>query len=137
MKGRVYPEKQNALDDIELFKEIALEQNCYTQPKNFYDDNTRMEYFKSTGGISPDYKFYKETGSNVIVLSGLPATGKNTWVKNNHPDMEVLSFDDAKEALGLVQGDNVGKAVHMVIDRAKELLREKKPFIWLAVKKRC
>jgi len=132
MLGRTFKDKQSCLDDIELFKEVALEQNCYLQPKQFPDSTTRLEYFRSTGAISPDYPFFKEKGSEVIVLSGLPATGKNTWVENNAKGLEVLSFDDAKEALGLVQGDNVGKAVHMVTDRAKELLRKKEPFVWNA-----
>lgn len=132
MIGRHYVGKQDCLDDIDLFKELALEQNCLYQPKDFPDDVTRMKYFRSTGAISPEYPFYKETGSEVIVLSGLPAVGKNTWVENNAKGLEILSFDDAKEALGLVQGDNVGEAVHMVIDRAKELLRRKEPFVWNA-----
>lgn len=132
MIGRYYPEKQNSLDDIELFKEVALEQNCYNKPRDFPDAVTRLEYFRSTGGISADYPFFKEKGSEVIVLSGLPAVGKNTWVEQNAKGLEVLSFDDAKEALGLVQGDNVGKAVHMVTDRAKELLRKKESFVWNA-----
>lgn len=132
MLGRYYPEKQNSLDDIELFKEVALEQGCYDKPRVFPDEATRLEYFKSTGAISPDYEFFKEKGSEVIVLSGLPAVGKNTWVEQNAKGLEVLSYDDAKEALGLVQGDNVGRAVHMVTDRAKELLRKKEPFVWNA-----
>lgn len=132
MLGRYYPEKQNSLDDIQLFKEVALEQNCYYQPRLFPDDDTRLEYFRSTGAICPDYAFFKEKGSEVIVLSGLPAVGKNTWIEQNTQGIEVLSYDDAKEVLGLVQGDNVGKAVHMVTDRAKELLRKKEPFIWNA-----
>lgn len=132
MLGRHFVEKQSCLDDIELFKELAMEENCLYNPKKFADNATRMEYFRSTGAISPDYPFYKEKGSQVIVLSGLPAVGKNTWVENNAKGLEVLSFDDAKEALGLVQGDNVGKAVHMVTDRAKELLRKKEPFVWNA-----
>lgn len=132
MLGRHFVGKQACLDDIELFSHLAEEEGCLYQPKKFADNNTMLEYFRTTGKISPDYPFYKEKGSDVIVLSGLPAVGKNTWVKENSPNIEVLSFDDAKDALGLVHGDNVGKAVHMVTDRAKELLRNKEPFIWNA-----
>jgi len=132
MLGRNFIDKQSSLDDIELFKEVALEQNCYYQPKSFPDVNTQLEYFRSNGAISSDYPFFKEKGSEVFVLSGLPAVGKNTWVTNNYPNLPVLSFDDAKEILGLSQGDNVGRAVHMVIDNAKELLRKKESFIWNA-----
>jgi predicted kinase len=132
MEGRYYEKKQDCLSDIALFYELAMEENCLFNPKPFPNDVTRMEYFQTTGAISPDYPFFKNTGSEVIVLSGLPAVGKNTWVEANAKGLEVLSFDDAKEALGLVQGDNVGKAVHMVTDRAKELLRVHTPFVWNA-----
>jgi len=37
-----------------------------------------------------------------------------------------------KIELGLKERDNVGAAVHLVLDRAKELLRNKEPFIWNA-----
>lgn len=132
MIGRTFIDKQKCLDDIALFEELAKEENCLYQPKQFPDENTRLEYFRSTGKISPNYSFYKETGSEVIVLSGLPAVGKNTWVEQSNLNLEILSFDDAKASLGLSHGDNIGKAVHMVTDRAKELLRNKEPFIWNA-----
>lgn len=132
MEGRYFEKKQSSLDDIALFEEVAKEENCLYQPKAFPDTVTRMKYFRSTGAISADYPFYQQTGSKVIVLSGLPAVGKNTWVEANAKGLEVLSFDDAKEALGLSHGDNIGEAVHAVTDRAKELLRSKTPFVWNA-----
>lgn len=132
MLGRYYPEKQKSLDDIDLFEELAREEGCLYEPKKFPDAATRMKYFSSKGAISPDYPFYEEEGSEVIVLCGLPASGKNTWVEQNYPNATVLSFDDAKSELGLTEKDNVGSAVHLVIDRAKELLRKKEPFVWNA-----
>ncbi len=132
MLGRVYGEKQKCLDDIELFEELAKEEGCLYQPKQFFSTATRIKYFASGGGISPDYDFYTLPGSEVIVLCGLPASGKNTWIEKNEPNLKVLSYDDAKAELGLTEKDNPGTAVHMVIDRAKEMLRKKESFIWNA-----
>ena len=132
MTGRHYVEKQKSLDDIALFKEVAIEQDCLNKPRTFPDSATRLEYFRGTGAISPDYPFFKDSGSEVILLSGLPAVGKNTWAEKNAQGIEVLSYDDAREVLGLSHRDNAGKAVHMVVDRAKELLRRKEPFVWNA-----
>ena len=42
MLGRTFKDKQNCLDDIELFKEVAKEQNCYLQPRQFPDSTTRL-----------------------------------------------------------------------------------------------
>lgn len=132
MLGRSYVNKQDCMDDISLFEEVCKEQNCYDKPKEFPDLATKMEYFRSTGAISPDYPFYKDEGSRVIVLSGLPASGKNSWIAQNYPNMPVVSFDDAKEELGISHGDNPGRAVHLVTDTAKQYLREKKDFIFNA-----
>ena len=44
----------------------------------------------------------------------------------------MVSFDDAKAALGLKHGENDGQAAHFAIDKAKELLRRREPFVWNA-----
>lgn len=130
MKGRTFIDKDKTLDDLSLFTLLAEEENCLYQKKIFPDNNTRLKYFRSNGEISPEFSFFKETGSNVTVLCGLPASGKDTWVANYADGRKVLSFDDAITEFGLSYNDNVGKAIHAVIDRAKELLRKKEPFIW-------
>lgn len=132
MLGRSYINKQNSMDDIFLFEEVCKEEGCYETPKIFPNSNTKMKYFRSTGAISPDYDFYNETGSKVIVLSALPASGKNYWIESNYPNMPVVSFDDAKEELGITHKDNPGRAVHLVTDTAKQYLGEKKDFIFNA-----
>lgn len=132
MKGRICQDAEAYLEDLELFEALAFEDGCLYEPKKFPDNVTRMKYFQSCGGIACDYPFFKERGSDVILLSGLPASGKNEWVKNNHANLPILSFDDAKEELGIAQGKNPGAAVHRVIDSAKKLLAAKEPFIWNA-----
>lgn len=131
MRGRSYVGKADCLIDIELFREMAREEDCYGQPRRFADLDTQVAYFRGAG-ISPDYPFHTEAGPNVIVMAGLPASGKNTWVAKHHPALPVISFDDAREALGLKHGDNAGAAVHKAIDDAKELLRKQQPFVFNA-----
>lgn len=65
-------------------------------------------------------------------MSGLPASGKNTWVARHHPDLPVVSFDDARDALGLRHGQNEGAVAHHAVDAAKALLRAQQPFVWNA-----
>jgi predicted kinase len=132
MIGRVCEEAPQCLQDIELFEMLAEESECLTTPRVFPDEATRLAYFQSNGAIHADTPFFRKPGPVVYVLSGLPASGKNTWVNQYAKDLPVLSFDDAKEAMGLKQGDNVGKAVHFVIDQAKEYLRQGKSFVWNA-----
>ncbi|EPP9373520.1 AAA family ATPase [Pseudomonas aeruginosa] len=129
MEGRTYVGKSGVLDEIELFRELAEEEGCLYGPRPFADDYTRVQYFRGTR-VHPDYALHEPAGSHVIVMSGMPASGKNTWVAKHHPDLPVVSFDDAREALGLRHGDNEGAAAHYAIDQAKALLREKRSFVW-------
>lgn len=132
MRGRESIHRQGALDDLVLFEMLAKEEQCWDKPRGFSDAYTRLQYVRENGQVALDYPMHQEKGSKVIVMAGLPASGKNTWVERHFSHLEVLSFDDAKAELGLKHGDNVGKAVHQVTDRAKQLLAAQTPFVWNA-----
>lgn len=132
MQGRETVTQAACLDDLALVWLLAEEMGVLDTPAAFVDNTTRWRYFAGNGDIYPETPFYREAGSEVIVLSGLPAVGKNHWVDRLGKDWPVLSFDDAKAEFGLAEGDKVGQAVHAVIDRAKKLLAKREPFIWNA-----
>jgi predicted kinase len=131
MRGRICHDAQKVLDNIELFREMAREEGCYGGPRPFADDHTRVMYFRGAY-VHPDYPLFQETGSKVTVMCGLPASGKNTWVDKHRKGLPVVSFDDAREELGLRHGKNEGQVAHHAVDRAKGLLRAKAPFVWNA-----
>lgn len=131
MRGRICADMQRVLDNIELFRELAREEGCYGQPRSFADAHTRVSYFRGAK-VHPDYPLFQEPGSRVTLMAGLPASGKDTWVRQHRAGLPVVSFDDARAELGLKYGDNDGKAAHYAVDKAKALLREKTPFVWNA-----
>lgn len=131
MRGRICLDATKALDNISLFRELALEEDCYGQPRAFADAHTRVSYFRGAD-VHPDYPLHQTPGSRVIVMSGLPASGKNTWVEQHASWWPVVSFDDAREELGLRHGKNKGAVGQFAKDRAKELLRTGEPFVWNA-----
>lgn len=131
MRGRICEDAGRVLDNIELFRELAREEGCYFKPRSFADAHTRVSYFRGAD-VHPDYPLFQEVGSKVIVMCGLPASGKNTWVEKHYPKLPVVSFDDSRAALGLKHGQNEGMAAHHAIDSAKALLRTKTPFVWNA-----
>jgi predicted kinase len=130
MEGRVYHDKRGVLADIELFRMLAEEEDCLRTPKQFADQYTKHCYLKGAS-ISPDYPFFRERkGSDVVVMCGLPASGKNHWVSQNLAGLPVVSVDDAREEMGLRYGKNNGAAVHYAFDKARDLLRRHEPFVW-------
>jgi predicted kinase len=131
MTGRICVDQQSRLDDIDLFEELAKEDGCLTTPRQAASSHTRLCYARGAA-VHIDSELFQPAGSKVVVLSGLPASGKDTWVAANARDLEVVSFDDAKEELGLRHGENDGMAAHFAVDKAKALLRKHAPFIWNA-----
>ena len=131
IRGRICPDVGNVLVNIELFRELALEEGCLRTPRRFASAQTAVRYFRGAE-LHPDYALHEEPGSHVIVMCGLPASGKNRWVAQHHGDLPVVSFDDARTELGLRHGENEGAAAHRAVDKAKSLLRAKAPFVWNA-----
>lgn len=128
MKGRFCHDQQKVLDDIELFREVAKELNCLDKPYAFPDDATRLAYFRSQGQRYADEPVFVERAFEVVMLSGLPASGKNTWV-DRHPDLPTISYDDLREEFGLKPGEGTGTLVHAADDRMREFLRARQPFV--------
>lgn len=131
MRGRVCADISAVLDDIELFRELARDECCLDRPRTFANADTRLRYCRGED-VHPDYAYHREPGSQVIVMSGLPASGKDTFVAQHHGDLPVVSFDDARSELGLRHGENEGAAAHHAIDKARALLRTRTPFVWNA-----
>ena len=131
MRGRICADAQRVLDHIELFRELAREEGCDRQPRVFADAHTALACFRGAQA-HPDYALHHEPGARVTLMSGLPASGKNTWVAAHRAGQPVVSFDDARAALGLRHGKNEGAVAHHAIDQAKALLRERRDFVWNA-----
>ena len=46
---------------------------------------------------------------SVYILVGLPGSGKSTWIKENHPNIEILSKDNIRKELGIMDEDQIKK----------------------------
>lgn len=131
MRGRICDDQQARLDDIALFEQLAREDGCWDSPRVAASSHTRLNYARGAA-VHLDTPLFQAAGSQVTVLCGLPASGKDSWVARHAPTLDVVSFDDAKAELGLTHGENDGLAAHRAIDKAKALLRRHAPFVWNA-----
>jgi predicted kinase len=131
MTGRVTASQASHLQDIALFEELAREEGCWDAPKAFADLHTALRYFRGAN-VVPEQVLHREPGSNVTLMSGLPASGKDSWVAQHRKDWPVVSFDDARQELGLRHGKNEGMVAHHALDKARQLLRERRDFVFNA-----
>ena len=129
--GRICDDKEDMLDRIALCAELAKEAGCYDGPYPFPTAHTAYACL-SGKQVSPAYPLYDDTWGEVILLSGLPGTGKDTWIKDNCPDLPMISLDEIRAELKMPPTQKQGKVVDMAREWAKELLRRKQSFVWNA-----
>ena len=131
VRGRLCADQQELLDRIVLFRAFCEESRCYRAPREFASDHSRFVYFHRPSG-DPEYAAYDDTTCEVVLMSGLPGAGKDTWIRDHYPDRPVISLDQIRHELSISPRDNQGKVVWTAKERAREYLRQHKSFVWNA-----
>lgn len=129
--GRECNDKARMLEQISLCAELAKENGCYDAPFPFPSSYTRYSYLVGKD-IAPEVELFDDTWGEVILLSGLPGTGKDTWIKEHYPDFPMISLDEIRKEMGISPTENQSKVVEIARERARELLRKKQSFVWNA-----
>jgi putative nucleotidyltransferase with HDIG domain len=111
-RGRVAADQQRLLDNVALFAESCAEGGCLDAPPAFASDHTRLRYFQSSGKVAPDWPQHERFRCEVVLMSGLPGAGKDTWVRRHLPGWPVISLDNIREELDVDPRDdqNPGRA---------------------------
>lgn len=133
VKGRICADQDELLYKIALFREFAAENNCLEQAKQFCSDLGKFLYFQKEDSF-PDYEPFDVTNNQVIMLSGLPGTGKDRWIAKHYKDWKVISLDAIRRELKIAPTNTqgTGQVVQMAKEMAKKYLRSHTPFIWNA-----
>lgn len=131
VQGRIANDIGKGLEQLELARMMAEESECLYTPYHFADSFTKHAYL-SGRNVQADQALYDDTWGEVIMLSGLPGTGKDTWIKRHRADMPMVSLDDFRAELAIKPTDQQGKVIQAAQERVKEYLRKKQPFIWNA-----
>lgn len=130
--GRECIDKENILENIELFKELCLEYECFGKPRKFVNDYARFIYLNKEESL-PDYEPYDDFKFTVYLMSAIPASGKDTYIKE-HLDVPILSLDNIRRKHKIKPTDKkgTGRVVQMAKEQAKIYMREKQSFVFNA-----
>ena len=131
VRGRYCNEQKQLFERIDFFREFCQENDCFTQPRSFPSAHSRFIYFQKEGG-NPNYHAYDDTRFQVVMMSGLPGSGKDTWIKENLPESKVISLDQLRQEMGVKPGENQGEVANAAKSIAKEYMRAGESFVWNA-----
>jgi predicted kinase len=130
-RGRVCSDRARLIDNVELFRELCRDHQCYDAPKRFASAHSRFLYFRKSER-APDYEAFDDWPGQAVLMSGLPATGKDTWLSANPSGAEIISLDDLRAELGVHADEKQGKVVAAARERARRALRVQRPIVWNA-----
>jgi predicted kinase len=134
INGRICNDAAEQLEKIDYFELLAEDLNCLNGPRKFPNDLGEYTYLNSGHEAYLDYEPYDESKFEVIMMSALPGSGKDTYIQNNLKDWNVVSLDDIRVELKVKPTDKSGngRVIQLAKERAKEFMRKKENFVWNA-----
>ncbi len=130
-QGRHAVDKQRLIDNVELFSLLCEEHGVSSRPWPFASDHARV-LCGLDSARDPLAPALPEPSFTVTVMSGLPASGKDTWLRTHEPDLPQVCLDDLRVALGVAPGGNQGRVIQAAKEQARIYLRAQTPFAWNA-----
>lgn len=127
--GRRSREQARTAEAIDLFEELCREQGCLEGSRSFASDHSRFLYFRVHGERDPSYEAFDDTQCEMVMMSGLPGAGKDSWIAAHCADWPVVSLDALRREMDVDPEDGQGEVVQRARELAREHLRARRSFV--------
>lgn len=128
--GRIAPDCQELLEQVQLARVLAEEYGILDRSMKFSSPVTKRAWFAERN-VQPEYPLYDDTWGEVILMSGLAGSGKDTWIRKNY-DLPMISLDEIRKQMKIAPTENQLSVVMEAREQAKVFLRKHQPFVWNA-----
>jgi predicted kinase len=130
-RGRKTAEMGRPEENLQLWKLVAEENGCFERPYPFANDHARFLFYRQPGP-NLHYVPFEDYRCTVTMMSGLPGSGKDTWLAANRPDLPLVSLDGVRLELDIDPTDDQGEVVQAARGRCREHLRAGRSFAFNA-----
>jgi hypothetical protein len=121
--GRICNDQAELLERLSYFKELCIENQCFTNEKIFLNEHSRFKFFQNQDEF-PQHIF-DDTKFKVILLSGIAGSGKDTYAAQL--DLPIVSLDDIRQKMKIKPDDKdgQGKVIQEAYLQAKQYAAKK------------
>ena len=128
-RGRTCPNPEQLLEQIARFRAQAVELDCESKPFAFPSDHSRFLYFRDSLNETETHP-PENFRSQVVMLCGLPGSGKDFWIAQHAEGRPVISLDSIGEELAVPPLWPQGEVLSRAREMAKEYLLAGTDFVW-------
>ncbi len=130
-RGRITADMARPEEVLGLWKCVAEENDCFTRPFAFANDQARFHFHRGTlsdlnSAPREDFR------GTVTLMSGLPGSGKDTWLAAHRPGLPVVALDGVRAALGVGPTDDQGAVIQAAREACRVHLRAGRDFAFNA-----
>lgn len=131
--GRICEDQAELLYRIDCFEGFCNEHHCWGRAMPFSTAEARQHYL-TNDNVYAGYEPFDKPVTEVVLMSGLPGAGKDSYISRHFHDLPVIALDAIREELGVspVDKSGTGQVIQLAKERARVLLRQQKPFVWNA-----
>ena len=130
-RGRDTDSKDRPIENLEYWKLLSIENSCWMQPWEFATAHQRFN-FLADGEHNLNYVPHENFSCDVTILSGLPGSGKDTWISKNEAELPVVSLDEIRSRLNIAPTDNQGAVAQHAKEECRKFLRTGESFVFNA-----
>jgi predicted kinase len=130
-RGRSTESMSRPEENLHYWKLLAEEHDCFGRRYPFANPQARFLFYRQPT-FDLHYVPHEQYRATVTVMSGLPGSGKDTWLASNRSGLPVVSLDDIRDELDVGPTENQGQVVQAAQGRCRELLRSGASFAFNA-----
>jgi len=130
--GRICPDQEELLYHIGIFEICCMQMECYFKPREFKSGLGRLHYLTTQEYI--DINPYDDAKFEVVMLSGIAGSGKDTLIKRKYESHPMISLDGIRREMKVKPLDKKGngRVYQEAKERCKIEMRNKTNFIFNA-----
>lgn len=130
-RGRDTESMSRPEENLHFWKMLAQEHGCYDRPYAFASDHARFMFSRDPEACR-HYVPHEKYTCTVSLISGLPGSGKDSWLTRHRSDLPVVSLDDLRDEFHVAPTENQGQVAQLARERCREFLRAGRPFAFNA-----